>query len=161
MKSLGSAPGTDAEDQAAARQVVEEGDALGHLERVVVRQVDDGGAEADARGALRRGGDHQVGRGDGLPAAAVVLADQHLVEADALRVLDELQVALERERGVLPRRVRGHHEHAELQGRSSIDGAGYLNASVLESVGGIATKARARSRATRMPNSQGRSRLCR
>jgi len=36
------------------------------------------------------------------PSRAVVLADQHLVEAEALRVLDELQVALEGERGFSP-----------------------------------------------------------
>jgi hypothetical protein len=62
---------------------------------------------------LRRDADEHFGRGDDLVTAGVVLADPHLVEAETIEVLDQVEVALECERRVLPCRVEGRHEEAE------------------------------------------------
>ena len=51
----------DAEHDAAARQVVEQHHAVRQHERVVVGQRRDARAEADVPGALRRGGDEDLG----------------------------------------------------------------------------------------------------
>ena len=56
----------EAEHRAALRLVIELDDAVGHRERVVVRQRDDAGSQADAAGALDRGGDEHLGRRDEL-----------------------------------------------------------------------------------------------
>jgi hypothetical protein len=53
--------------------------------------------------ALSGGGDEDLRRGDDLAAGGVVLADPRLVVAEAIEVLDEREVALEGERGVLTR----------------------------------------------------------
>jgi hypothetical protein len=104
-----------AEHGATAGHVVELHHALGHVERVVVRQRDHAGAEADGVGALAGGGEEHLGRGDHLPAARVVLADPELVEAEAVEVRGELEVALELEGGVLAEGVVGSEEGAELE----------------------------------------------
>ena len=64
---------------------------------------------------VRAGGrrDEHLGRRDDLVAAGVVLADPRLVEPEAVEVLDQLEVALERERRVLPDRVERGHEESE------------------------------------------------
>ena len=78
----------DAEHDAAPGQVVEQHHAVGQHERVVVGQRRDAGAEADVLGALRGGGDEDLGRGDDLVAGGVVLAEPGLVEAELVEVLD-------------------------------------------------------------------------
>jgi hypothetical protein len=83
--------------------VVEQHHALGHPEGVVVGERGDAGAETDVARALRRSRDEDLRRGDDLAAGRVVLADPRLVVAEAVEVLDELEVALEREGRVLAR----------------------------------------------------------
>jgi hypothetical protein len=97
----------DAHHRPPAREVVEQDHALGHPQRVVVRERDDAGAELDVAGALRGGRDEDLRRGDDLAAGGVVLADPRLVVAEAVEVLDQLQIALERERRVLARGWNG------------------------------------------------------
>ena len=63
--------------------------------------------------------DEHLGRRDDLVAARVVLADPHLVEAEAVEMLDQVEVALERERRVLPGRVERGHEESEAHARHS------------------------------------------
>ena len=91
-----------AEHRAAAREVVEQHEAVGEHQRVVVRQRVHAGAEPDVLRAFRRRRDEHLRRRDDLVAAGVVLADPRLVEAEPVEVLDQLQVAFERERRVLP-----------------------------------------------------------
>ena len=79
--------GADAEHRAAAGQVVEQDDAVGDVERVVVGEADDAGAEADALRALAGGGEEDLRAGDDLPAAGVVLADPRLVVAELVEAL--------------------------------------------------------------------------
>src|SRR3546814_13467525 len=74
------------------------------------------GAERDVRGARRRCGDEHLGGGDDLVAGRVVLADPGLVEAEGVEVLDQVEVALEGERGVLPDGVERCEEDAEAKG---------------------------------------------
>lgn len=86
------------------------------------------------------GGDHDLGRGDELPTAAVVLTKPGFVEAEALQPHDEVQIALEGQRGVLAQRVvrrdkdaEGHavggvarHEHSlSTRGEASIAAGGW------------------------------------
>ena len=113
--SEGSAPGPDADHEAAPGQVVEQHQAVGQHERVVVGQRRHAGAQADVPGALGGGGDEHLGRGDDLVAGRVVLAEPGLVEAQLVEVLDELQVALQRQRRVLAHRMEGGQEDPEPQ----------------------------------------------
>ena len=82
----------------------------------------DAGAEADVLGALRGGGDEDLGRGDDLVAGRVVLAEPGLVEAEVVEVLDQLEVALERQRRVLADRVERGQEDPELQSAVGVNG---------------------------------------
>ena len=88
--------------------------AVGEHERVVVGQRADARAEADVLRALRRGRDEHLGTGDDLVAGRVVLADPRLVEAEAVEVHDQIEVALERERRVLADGMERCEEDAEL-----------------------------------------------
>ena len=114
--SDGSAPGTDAEHDPAAREVVEQHHAVGEDQRVVVRQRTHAGAELDVAGALGRDGHEHLGAGDDLVAGGVVLADPRLVVAELVEALNQFQVALQRQRRVLPDGMERGEEDAELQG---------------------------------------------
>ena len=67
-------------------------------------------------GALGGRGDEHLGGGDDLETGGVVLTDPRLVEAELVQTGDQLEVALERQSGVLSRRVKGGQEHAEAEG---------------------------------------------
>ena len=71
------------------------------MKRVVVGERHHPGAERMRWVRCGRGGDEDLGRGDDLVAAGVVLADPGLVEAEAVEVLDQGEVAVEGEGGVL------------------------------------------------------------
>jgi hypothetical protein len=58
--------------------------------------------------------DHQLRRGDQLPACRVVLADPGLVVAQVIEPLDQLHVAGQGKRGVLAQAMEGREEDAEL-----------------------------------------------
>ena len=113
---------SDSEHDAAPGEVVEQHHAVSQHERVVVGQRRDAGAEPDVPGALRGGGDEDLGRGDDLVAGGVVLAEPGLVEAELVEVLDQLQVAFEGEGGVLAHRVERGQEDPELQAAVGVDG---------------------------------------
>ena len=104
---------TAAEHGAAAREVVEQHEAIREHQRLVVGERVHAAAEPDVLRARRRGRDEHLGRRDDLVAARVVFADPHLVEAEAVEVLDQIEVAFERERRVLPGRVERGHEESE------------------------------------------------
>ena len=118
----GQGAGADADHQATPGQVVEQDQAVGQHEGVVVGQGRDAGAEPDVLGALGHGGDEDLGGGDDLVAGRVVLAEPGLVEAQLVQVLDQLQVALEGQRRVLPDRVERGQEDAELQLLGGVEG---------------------------------------
>src|SRR5205823_13840848 len=84
-------------------------------QRMVVRQADHAGPELDMPRALGRDTDEQLGRGDDLPPGAVMLADPGLVETKAVEPLDQLEIALQRQRRVLRKSVEGRHKDAEAQ----------------------------------------------
>ena len=107
--------GPDAEHDASARQVVEQDEAVGDHERVVVWQADDAGAEADVAGAFGRRGHEHLGRGDGFPAGAVVLADPGLVVAEVVEPLEQLEVAFQSQGGILAEPVEGSQEDTKRQ----------------------------------------------
>jgi hypothetical protein len=90
-----------AEHGAAARHLVELGDALGHVEGVVVRQGDHTRAEHDPGRALAGRGEEHLRAGDGLPPGRVVLPAPELVEPELVELLDEVEVTPVQEHRVL------------------------------------------------------------
>ena len=87
--------------------MVELDHALRDVERVVVGERDDAGAEADAVRALAGRGQEHLGRGDDLPTRGVMLAAPELVVAELVELLRKVEVAAELEHGVLADRVVG------------------------------------------------------
>ena len=73
----------------------------------MIRQRDDAGAEANVARALDCAGDEHLRAGDDLEAARVMLADPGLVIVEAVEMLDQLHVPLDRKRGVLAQRMEG------------------------------------------------------
>ena len=57
--------------------------------------------------------DEHLGRGDDLVAGGVVLADPRLVEAEPVQGHDQVEVALDGQRRVLPDGVERGHEDSE------------------------------------------------
>src|SRR4051812_1691187 len=82
---------------------------------MVVGQRAHAGAEPDVFGAAGGGGDEDLGGRDQLPAARVVLTDPRLLVPEPVEMLDQLEVALEREGRVLARSVEWCEEDAEPQ----------------------------------------------
>ena len=115
MSIGGQCPGSRAEHRAAFRHVIELRHALGDVERVVVGQRDDAGAEHDALAALAGGGEEHLRRRDHLPAGRVMLAAPEFVVAEAIELRDEVEVALELEHGVLTERMVWRQKGAELE----------------------------------------------
>ena len=83
--------GADADAQlvAAPGQVVEVGDAVRQLDRMVVGQQMAERAEPDPRGPLQGLGNEEVRCRAGLPGGGEVLADPCLVEAERIQPLDD------------------------------------------------------------------------
>lgn len=105
----------DAEHHAPARQVVEQDEAVGDHERVVVRQTDDTGAKAEVAGALGRGGHEHLGGGNGFPSGAVMLADPGFVVAEAVEPLEQFEIAFQSQGGILAKPVERIQEDTECQ----------------------------------------------
>jgi hypothetical protein len=74
----------DAEVHAAVRHEVEQGEVLGHAQRVVERQHDDPGAQAHAPGLQREGRQRERRGGAVAVLGEVVLGRPHRVEAVGL-----------------------------------------------------------------------------
>ncbi len=82
----------DAEVEPPLREVVEPGDAIGELRRVVVGQEKTARADADVARLHQRLRDQEIGRRVGLPRRRVVLADPRLGEAELVGPAQHLQV---------------------------------------------------------------------
>ena len=103
----------DAHQEAAVGQMVEHrGEARDHG-RMLLRQVEHAGAQADLPGQRDRLGEEGQGRGDRLGHRAEMLADPDVVEAQLVGEDDRLEVLLEHLVVVPRRRVQRHHEQAE------------------------------------------------
>src|SRR5262249_13777777 len=100
----------DAEHRPPARHVVELRHARGQRERMVVRQRHHAGAEPDVARALGRGGQKHLRTGDDLEAAGVMLAHPGFVIVQPVEMLDQLHVAVDRQRRVLAQRMEGREE---------------------------------------------------
>ena len=120
--SDGQCARSDADHEAAPGEVVQQHQAVGQHERVVIRQRRHAGAEADVLRALGRGGDEDLGGGDDLVSSRMVLAEPGLIEPELIQMLDQLQIALEGQRRILADRVERGQENAEIQAISRIDG---------------------------------------
>jgi hypothetical protein len=86
----------DAQHDPPHRHMVELDDAVRDVERVVIGQRDDAGAEPDAPGALGGGGDEDLRRVDDLEPCRMMLADPGLLESQLVQPLDQLEVAPQR-----------------------------------------------------------------
>ena len=103
-----------AHHHAPPREVIEQHHAVGDHQRMVVRQADDPGAQLDMPGPLGGGGHEHLGRGNRLPATAMVLADPGLVEPQIVEPLEQLQIALQTEGRVFSEPVKRRQENPEL-----------------------------------------------
>ncbi len=106
---------SDAEHEAAARLMIELEDAVRGHQGVMVRKRNHARAQHDALGALRRGGDEHFGTRDDLIAGGMVFADPGLFVAEAVEMLDQLQIALDAQRGVFVDRVKRREEDSVLE----------------------------------------------
>ena len=120
----------DAEIQPAVGEMVEHRDAIGEFGRVVIRQQEPAGAEADVLGLQERLRQQQVRRGMRLPRRGVVLADPGLLVAELVEPAQHLQIPVVTLVQAALRRMRGHREIAELHGLSSRLFVFFQNASV-------------------------------
>jgi hypothetical protein len=109
----GELTGADAEHHPTAREVVEHHDPVGEHQRVVVGERAHSRAELDVMSALRGGSDHHLGRRDRLGAGGVVLPDPGLVEAEAIEVVDQLEVTLQVEGRVRADQMHRRQEDPE------------------------------------------------
>ena len=105
----------DAEHHPPAGEVVEHHDAVGEHERVVVGERVHARAELDVLRALGGGGDEHLGRGDQLGAGGVMLTDPRLVVAEAIEVVDQLEVTVQGEGRVDADLVDRRQEDPEAQ----------------------------------------------
>ena len=107
--------GPGAENDPPARHVVELHDALRDVERMVIGQRDDAGAQLDALRPLAHRGQEQFGRGNHFPSRRVMLADPEFVEAKLVEMHRQFDVAAHLEHRMLADRMVGRDECAELQ----------------------------------------------
>ena len=110
----GRAAGADAEHEPPLGHVVEHGDAVRDLYRVVEVQQHDAGPECDLLGLPQRTGDEQLRRRHVLPREHHVLADPDFGEAQPVGPPDQLQVLVVGLGRGPPGRVERHHEQTEL-----------------------------------------------
>ena len=102
---------TDAEHEAAAGHVIELRDFGRHLHRIVVRQTNHRGAEAQVLGARRKAGHEHQRRGDRLGGRGKMLADPQFVEAELIGVERLFLVFGQRIGERARRRMHRHHEY--------------------------------------------------
>jgi hypothetical protein len=107
----------DAEHQAPGGHVIQIGDAVSQLDRVVVRQQVRAGRERDLLRLRQRLRDQQVRRGTRLPRSREVLADPGLVEAQAVEQTQRREILGDALPDPALRRMRRHEERAELHSR--------------------------------------------
>ena len=123
----GEPAGADAEQEAAAAHVIELRGLAGDDRRVMVRQVDDGGAEGEVLGLRHEAGEEHQRRGERLGGGGEMLAHPELVIAEL--------VGQDRLGGVLGQgvgeraagRMHRHHEHPETHGGRSLSAADILS----------------------------------
>ncbi len=104
-----------AEHHPAAGEMVQQHPAVGHHQRMVVRQRHHARAEPDVLGALGGRGDEHLGAGDQLVAAGVVLAEPGLVEPEPVQRHRAFQIVFQCGGGGLAHRVEWRDEHPEVQ----------------------------------------------
>src|SRR3984893_7081907 len=104
---------TASKHHAPACQMVEQGIAVGDIERVMVGDADHARAEHYAARAPGGSGDENVRRRNDLPPRGMMLADEDLVVAGTVQPFDKFEVALEAERGVFAGAMERRHENAE------------------------------------------------
>ena len=113
------AAGTDAEDEAAVRHVVDHRHLAGDAGRMVVRHVDGAAAEPDLLRLVQEPRHEDQGRRDRLGGVGHMLADEPFDEAELVREDGHLAVFLQRLAELPPDRMDRHCEEAELHLRSS------------------------------------------
>jgi hypothetical protein len=87
---------------------------------MVIREREDARTELDGAGAI--GGDSHEGHWvrDDLPAGGVVLPDPSLVVSEVVQHLDQFEVAVDGERGIVIGAMEGREEDAELHAAWSV-----------------------------------------
>src|SRR5436309_15809588 len=86
----------DAKNRPPARQVIEKRHALRDFERMMKWQAEHRRSKANPMRAGRCFRENHLGRGHRLPAAGVMLADEKLVVAELIRVMNQRNVKIGR-----------------------------------------------------------------
>src|SRR5271156_2584878 len=95
--------------------MVEHHDSLCDVERMMVRNRDDAGAELDSLGAFGRGDQEHFWRRDRLPSRRMMLADPELIVVKLIEQFGEFEIALKLERRMLADRMMRREEHAKAE----------------------------------------------
>src|SRR5580658_2676229 len=105
----------DAQHGAAAGHVVELDGAVGEDERVVIWQRHHAGAKANVLRTLGGGGDEHFRRTDDFEASGMMFANPGLMIVQLVEMLQQLHVALQRERGIFAESMKRSQENAAAQ----------------------------------------------
>src|ERR1700733_2611739 len=105
--------GSDAKHDAPAREMVEQDYALGDPKRIMIREADDAGAKLNVARPFRSHGHEDFGRSADLRSRRMMFAEPRFVIAAAIEPLDELKIALERERRIDARLMKGRQKDAK------------------------------------------------
>ncbi|MGY4256059.1 hypothetical protein ACVI1L_003127 [Bradyrhizobium sp. USDA 4516] len=108
--------GRDAEIEPPVREMIEHRDAVGELGRVMIRQQEAAGPDADVLGLQQRLRDQQIRRRMRLPGCGVVLADPGFLIAELVEPAQHLQVPVVALLQSALRRMRRHREVSEFHG---------------------------------------------
>src|ERR1700722_15872645 len=136
---------TASEHHASACQMVEQGEAVGDVKWVMIRDADHAGSKHDVPGA-RRGHRHEnLGRRDYFPSRRMMLADERLFVAELVEPFDQLHVALEAELRVFADAMKRGHENSELH-HFSLIGTGLKRRSGAAAVHQVTTKSERETR---------------
>src|SRR5262249_52297147 len=102
--------GSDAQDDAATREVIEKGHTLGDMEGMMEGETDHRSAEADTVSVGSRFGEGHFRCRHGLPTTGVMFADEKLVEIQRVRVVNQRDVTIKRQRRILGWQMKRHHK---------------------------------------------------
>src|SRR5579885_2441916 len=95
--------------------MIEHHDSLRHVERMMIRDRDHPGAEADPMRFHRGRRQKHLRRRDRFPSRRMMLADPELVVAKVIEQCGKFKVAFQLERGMLAHRMMRSEEHTKTE----------------------------------------------
>src|SRR5215468_5699264 len=102
--------GSNAQYGAAAREVIEKSHPFCDVEGMVKGETNHRGAEADAVSMGGGLGEGHFRCRHGLPTAGVMFADEKFIEVQRVRVVNQRDVTIKRQRRILGWQMKRHHK---------------------------------------------------